>query len=308
MGTEEVIRDRLTGAARNNLDAAIADSWLAMLKPGIQLRGLAYPRRQSPRLLRSSHRRRDERSLAVGWLGGAPILPAASTWPAWTGHGALAHVATLDCSALSPLQHLRDAGFPATGWLSFFYFDGSLDNGAEVVGVLFPGTAEGAQVIYTPPGANVAEAHPPAGLKLYPRVEVAAEPILTWATWEHPRLHSGGRPADGRDRVFAITEEIELERSAAPAHQVGGNPNPVQGPVEYEVAYGLASRSGRDKISWSDPAVISASDGWLLLGQFDTDNRLGFMWGDCGRLYYLIRPDDLAAGRFDRVAFTWQCG
>jgi uncharacterized protein YwqG len=31
------------------------------------------------------------------------------------------------------------------------------------------------------------------------------------------------------------------------------------------------------------------------------------MWGDSGILYWLIRPDDLAARRFDGAAFTWQC-
>jgi uncharacterized protein YwqG len=32
------------------------------------------------------------------------------------------------------------------------------------------------------------------------------------------------------------------------------------------------------------------------------------LWGDLGRLYWLIRLDDLAAYRFDRAAFTWQTG
>lgn len=31
------------------------------------------------------------------------------------------------------------------------------------------------------------------------------------------------------------------------------------------------------------------------------------MWGDCGALYWLIRPQDLREQRFDRALFTWQC-
>ncbi|WP_307936554.1 DUF1963 domain-containing protein [Salinispora arenicola] len=31
------------------------------------------------------------------------------------------------------------------------------------------------------------------------------------------------------------------------------------------------------------------------------------MWGDVGMLYWLIRPEDLTARRFDRALFTWQC-
>ncbi|XTP07273.1 DUF1963 domain-containing protein [Streptomyces albus subsp. chlorinus] len=30
-------------------------------------------------------------------------------------------------------------------------------------------------------------------------------------------------------------------------------------------------------------------------------------WGDCGVLYWLIRPEDLAENRFERARFTWQC-
>jgi uncharacterized protein YwqG len=29
-------------------------------------------------------------------------------------------------------------------------------------------------------------------------------------------------------------------------------------------------------------------------------------WGDTGRLYWLIRREDLAARRFERATFTWQ--
>jgi hypothetical protein len=138
-------------------------------------------------------------------------------------------------------------------------------------------------------------------------VEVTAESVLTWPTWEHPRLHTGGRPAAGWDHLYAVIDEIQQEQQAPPAHQLGGHPDPVQGPVELEVAYGQLSRGGQDKITWTDPAVITAADDWILLGQFDTDSQAGFMWGDCGVLYYLIRSADLAARRFDRAAFTRQC-
>ena len=86
-------------------------------------------------------------------------------------------------------------------------------------------------------------------------------------------------PAAGWDQVFAVADQIRQEQQPAPAHQVGGNPDPVQGPVELEVAYGLLSRGGQDELAWTDPAVGSAADGWILLGQFDTDDQAGFVWG-----------------------------
>lgn len=259
-------RDRIVRVARANLDAQTADAFAAMLTPGTRLRAMPGAK--------------------AGWLGGLPLLPHGLAWPSWDGHGPLAHIATLDCAQLRPAlpPSLREAGFPASGLLSFFYFDGSADGGVEVVGALFPGTADGARVIYSPSG-EVAEASAPAGVLAYPRVEVTAEPVLTWPTWEHPRLYAGGRPAAAWDQVFGVLDQIRQEQQAGPAHQVGGHPDPVQGPVESEAGAG----------------------DWLLIGQFDTDSKAGFMWGDCGTLYYLIRPADLAAARFDQVAFTWQC-
>ncbi len=308
------VRGRLTRAARENLDEATADAWLSMLEPGTRLLAASPAAGDRGRSLwrgwgRGGRPAPGRAGRVDGWLGGLPVLAVGTEWPSWAGHGPLSHIATLDCARLHPAlpARLREGGFPEAGWLSFFYFDGTADGGMEVVGALFAGTEEGAQVLYTPPGAAV-EAASPAGLAVYPRVEVTGEPVLTWPTWEHPRLHTGGRPAPGWDQVFTVIDQIRQGQQEIPAHQVGGNPDPVQGPIEREVAYGQVSRSGQDKIAWTDPAVREAAEDWLLLGQFDTDSQAGFLWGDCGVLYYLIRPADLAARRFDPIAFTWQCG
>ncbi|MFF3723754.1 DUF1963 domain-containing protein [Streptomyces erythrochromogenes] len=54
------------------------------------------------------------------------------------------------------------------------------------------------------------------------------------------------------------------------------------------------------------PAVRLAAE-WVLLAQSDTDEAGDMMWGDTGTVYWLIRPADLAAGRFEEAVFTWQC-
>ncbi|WP_338117962.1 DUF1963 domain-containing protein [Streptomyces coryli] len=76
----------------------------------------------------------------------------------------------------------------------------------------------------------------------------------------------------------------------------------MQNPVEYEVAHGFL---GCD--DWQDPRIDEEAGRWVLLAQFDSEDAAGMMWGDCGSLYWLIRPEDLAAGRFERAMFTWQC-
>lgn len=43
-----------------------------------------------------------------------------------------------------------------------------------------------------------------------------------------------------------------------------------------------------------------------LLLQFDSNQGAGMEWGDVGRLYFWIHPDDLRARRFDRVRLEFQ--
>jgi uncharacterized protein YwqG len=47
---------------------------------------------------------------------------------------------------------------------------------------------------------------------------------------------------------------------------------------------------------------------WILLLQVDSDENLSDnYWGDAGALYYWIKRDDLANGRFANVWFFMQC-
>lgn len=55
----------------------------------------------------------------------------------------------------------------------------------------------------------------------------------------------------------------------------------------------------------SDPR--QPEDDLILLFQLDSDERLGLMWGDGGTANFFIRPADLAARDFSRVAYHWDC-
>ena len=48
---------------------------------------------------------------------------------------------------------------------------------------------------------------------------------------------------------------------------------------------------------------------WQLLFQLDTvaSGDFELMFGDCGRIYFYIRREDLQARRFDRVWLILQC-
>ncbi|MFF8196557.1 DUF1963 domain-containing protein [Streptomyces bobili] len=86
-------------------------------------------------------------------------------------------------------------------------------------------------------------------------------------------------------------------------HQIGGHAIPVQGPVEYEIANGALGSTH----SWGDKAHEQEAERWVLLAQFDSDSDAKMEWGDAGTLYWLIRPEDLAAHRFGQVRLTVQC-
>ncbi|MFF9978099.1 DUF1963 domain-containing protein [Streptomyces erythrochromogenes] len=82
-----------------------------------------------------------------------------------------------------------------------------------------------------------------------------------------------------------------------------GHPVPVQEPVEWEVARGLLDPDA----AWQDSRPDDEAAEWVLLAQIDTAEAADMMWGDAGTVYWLIRPADLAAGRFEEAMFTWQC-
>lgn len=293
----------LAKLARLHLGNDLAERWVTTFAEATRLSArpaTAGPDEQGPRGAPD----------VVGWLGGVPPLPSGTDWPAWDDFGPLSHVATLDCARLYPSVPVtvRAAGFPADGLLSFFYFDGSVDEDDEdvdAVSILY-GTDDGARVVYTPPGVDTVEQIPPAPLEPYRRVDLIAETVLTYQDIFHPDLYVGGRQADGWKALFPALDDLRRQHPG-PAHQVGGHPDPVQGPVDMEVSYGRLSHGGKLRLDWADPAIVTLAREWLLLAQFDSDDAPDFMWGDCGMLYFMIRPADLPRKDFAQVAFTWQC-
>jgi uncharacterized protein YwqG len=95
-------------------------------------------------------------------------------------------------------------------------------------------------------------------------------------------------------------------------HRFGGWPAVIQNPMELEcemVTKGIYAGSAE---AYADPLIIisplreSARD-WRLLRQLDSDDDLGWSWGDVGTLYFWCRENDLADRRFDRAWTILQC-
>ncbi|MER7763181.1 YwqG family protein [Streptomyces sp. NPDC097619] len=299
--TAEALHDH----ARRHLSPEVAARWTGALAPGIRLDHAG----EGP---------------VAGRLGGLPELPSGVPWPVWEGHGPLSHVASLDCAALVAAGGATGEGteegvgggvgeaaaaLPRSGTLLFFHFDGRVDGGDAFVNPSDPETRPGAQVLFVPAGIPVRACPAPDGLPPYPEVPLTARVGLTVPAYDAPALRAafpgvvggpewGSHPVNSRGFKDGLRA---LDRAAGHVrHRFGGHPVPVQGAVELEMAAGVLG-------SWRDPGLDEEATGWVLLAQFDTDEAVDMMWGDAGTLYWLIRPADLAAGRFDRAGFVWQC-
>lgn len=293
----------LSELASRHLGRLAADAWLDLLSPAIRL---VHAQPGDP---------------VVAQLGGLPALPI-NSWPVWQGHGPLSHVLSIDCASLTRL--LPAWNLPDSGRLAFFYFDGHYDNyqGTGTVGVWDPATQDGAQVLWlhpeesTPAHLTHVPSPSPPGLTAFPAVALTAIPTLTWPTYEHPELRriwaanglAEPRPGVPSPPVEALYEALHERWYVTPQHQVGGHPQPEQGPVELELAELALRSAGATSIDYSEPAVDEHAHGWQLLAQVDTDDDAKMMWGDMGKLYFMIHPEDLEGRRFGQMRFTWQCG
>lgn len=275
----------LAELADRHLPPQTASRWKSLLRPAIQFDWAVGSDR------------------VAAQLGGDPELPVDHPWPEWDGHGPLTFIAAFDCA------ELRIEGFPLpdSGRLLFFYFDGQIDDGTAVVGAFAPGTQAGARVLYVPADVPVERRPAPAPLKAYPQQTLRAEAVTTAPERGSPRLtavfggeadREPGHPIDNA----AFHDAVYEESSVSVCHQAGGFPLSIQAAVEHEAAGAAGEVPGSaGRPEYADP------DRWLLLAQIDTDGDSDMMWGDAGMLYWLIQEPDLAAGRFDRVVFTWQC-
>lgn len=273
--------------AREHLPENVAATWTTLLRPAAQLRPAA------------------EGETVVGQLGGSPRLPEDAGWPWWDDYGPLAFIASVDCARL-PVDAL-DIALPDAGTLLFFYCDGQVDDGQTIVGTWDPDTQAGARVIYVPPGTPTVEATTPEELEPYPAVSLTARLAATEPAWDHPATRQALLAPDEDDRALIghpVSDDdfVEaLHKLRGFRHQIGGHATSIHNAVEHDIT-GMVL----EEVPFDDPRWKTEPTRWTLLAQIQSDNAANMAWGGCGTLYWLIRTEDLATGRFDAAAFTWQ--
>ena len=239
-------------------------------------------------------------SLGASRFGGEPDLPPVAAWPRWR-EGPLSFLAQLDLATLPDASGL----LPDTGTLLFFFDSQKQPWGFD------PADEGGARVVYSEadPRVLVRTAFPedlPTAARFAAR-SLEARPVAT--------LPTDGERAGlelEEDEAAELYAELEAGITGLEAeHRVLGWPAELQNPMELEcqlVSNGLYCGNSAGYQSEAAQRLAPGADDWILLCQLDSDETLGWMWGDLGRLYFWIKRGHLAARRFDRVWTVLQCG
>jgi uncharacterized protein YwqG len=231
-------------------------------------------------------------------FGGTALLLAGHPWPV-TGAGKplsfLAQVSTADIQVPAGVPAL-----PADTLLAFFY------EADEQQGWGFdPGDRQYSAVVRVPVDSAAAVAPPPETLA-FPAYRMLPQAVTTIPDHGEPSL-------DGLDADYAVFRRLhaDLDRDeTGPRHRMFGWPELVQNPMQMECQLASNGIYVGNPGGYRDPRAaelaLGAAD-WLLLLQLDTDDEVGWMWGDTGTIYYWIRQQDLLAARFDRTWMIFQC-
>ena len=232
------------------------------------------------------------------YLGGRPVLSPDQSWPEFKGRplSSLATIALSDLAGIDVGLSLPDAGV-----LNFFYDVTEQPWGFD------PDDRGSWAVLHSIGGEQAATT---AGAEEFNNVPLAASQVVSFPNWGEDVLES--LRTSRLDDCFELLDELRpAEWPEQANHQLGGWPLLEQGPLW--VAAQLTSNGiYAGDADWQahpryEELVGGASD-WRLLLQVDSDERAGWMWGDVGKLYFVIRADDLAERRFDRVWLELQCG
>lgn len=237
-------------------------------------------------------------------LWGCPDLPSDVPWPTHPDGRPLVFIAQINLAEM-PLE-VVDGVLPTDGWLHLFYDVEEQPWGFD------PADRGGWALLYTPAGTTLTPRQPPGGndsgigerpVTLGARVEQTVVPPFTVDADRILTEQENHRYADAlEDHVEAAWDER--------IHRLLGHPDLIQGDIQLEsqlAAHGIYV-GGADHLA--DPRATALAAGaadWRVLLQVDSDDDNGVYFGDSGRIYLMIREQDLAAARWDDTWLVLQC-
>jgi uncharacterized protein YwqG len=234
-------------------------------------------------------------------LGGEAVLEPGMAWPSW-GDQPLALVAVVDLAQLQDL--VVDVSLPRSGLLNFFY-----EVEDQQAWGFDPSHRDGWRVLLSRAGAGERRAAP-EGTAVFDVAGLRAEQTLTVPGWEEPALAEALPPDADRvgDLLDAWAAHIGLYQD--PCHQVGGWPRLQQAPFWRECAAASRGLPVGTQEEWqaAEARLGPSAEPWRLLLQLDTDDDVGWMWGDVGSLYYALPQDERLSAPDVEAWMVLQCG
>jgi uncharacterized protein YwqG len=248
-------------------------------------------------------------------IGGKPFLPADFEWPTFTNKDdgvsrPLSFFCQINLSQIA--EYDTEKLLPEHGILSFFYECESFKWGFD------PDDKGAARVFYFEDIAGFVPFEIPEDISdeyVMPELAVTFSANKSYPHYEELEIHSD--LACEWEEYDDTLAELGIDMSEDPeGHKILGYADVIQNEMLTEcerVTRGLycGDTESYEKTSEAEAADISkkASD-WTLLLQLDTIEKDSFEWmfGDCGKLYFYIRKEDLAERRFENIWFALQCG
>ena len=257
-------------------------------------------------LLRTTPVPDEEMPVGKSRIGGMPDLPPEAEWPSWNDQP-LAFIAQINVSELPSFEFLQV--LPSTGVLSFFYsaqqetwgFDPKDKGSWRVLHLEEQGLQRRTPSPYLPDEG------------IYPACGLDFAPSFTLPDSESPLIDLGENrytSDEARQYVDLWSSFAELVDDGRWLNRLLGHPDVIQHNPLIEaqlVSHGLNLFDGS---GFTDPRRQELTPGaadWRLLLQIDSDPNTGMMWGDVGKLYYLMSSEDLRNRNFDAAWLILQC-
>lgn len=227
-------------------------------------------------------------------IGGRPLLPPGTPWPATAGNEPLTFVAAIDLGSLPPLP--EPVVLPADGLLLFYVLVGETDRDDGMLDFLeHEPVTETARVFHVPAGTDPVEA------------DIPVQPLMLRQEYGHPADTPVDRRLSPRPVLMPVNdlgvrERFGLHRSAVDRYD--------------EVVWALRGNGAGDDAraigtllgAEAGPQGHGEADDALVLLAINGDADVGLDWGDAGDLRVLIAREAAESGRWDQAYAVGDCG
>lgn len=285
------------------------------LKKGLKEFGLAHKAEELLPLAKESIRMMvnqiPEEKIQIGGskVGGCPDVPSNFSWPHTNDNRPLYFLCQLNLAQIKAYD--TNSLLPADGLLSFFY------DAVEQPWGYDPKDYDGFKVFFfSQETSSLNRKEIPVSLYEHGNIDGAALQFkneMTLPSWDSPysmyleEILSEEEADSYRDFEYEWMEEDDLSTAT---HRIDGYPDAIQGDMYLECQLVTNGLYCGDSTGYNDPLrkeLEAGATDWRLLLQFDTEDDLGLMWGDSGRLYFWIREEDCKNKQFDKAWVVLQC-